>query len=162
MRLDDAGVPPPVMPVTERDLAGPRVAQSTASELGLHIGAPRAGLRLERERLAEGRHFAVLNQLDRAPRSQRQLIDLIGSDKASMVRLVDDLEAKGLVRRDPAPGDRRVRAVTLTEHGAMLLSQARDTARDVAAGLLTHMKPDDQEELTRLLAEFLRGQHPGS
>ena len=110
----------------------------------------------------EGRHFAVLNQLDRQPHSQRQLVDLIGSDKASMVRLVDDLEAKGLVRRDPAPGDRRVRAVTLTEHGTTVLSQARETARDVAAGLLTHMKPDDREDLTRLLGEFLRPQRLGS
>jgi DNA-binding MarR family transcriptional regulator len=110
----------------------------------------------------EGRHFAVLNQLDGQSHSQRRLVDLTGSDKASMVRLVDDLEAKGIVARNPAPGDRRVRAVTLTDHGTKVLAQARGIAREVAAALLTHMNPDDRDDLTRLLGEFLRGQHPTS
>lgn len=106
----------------------------------------------------EGRHFAVLNKLERHPLSQRQLVDLIGSDKASMVRLVDDLEAKRLVRRDTVPGDRRIRAVTLTEHGVKTLAQARATARSVSVGLLAHMNPDRRDQLTTLLAEFLRGE----
>jgi hypothetical protein len=30
----------------------------------------------------------------------------------------------------------------------------------VAAALLTHMNPDDRDDLARLLGEFLRGPHP--
>jgi DNA-binding MarR family transcriptional regulator len=105
----------------------------------------------------EGKHFAVLNHLDRHPRSQRELIELIDSDKASMVRLIDDLEAKGLVRRDLAPGDRRVRAVTLTDGGKAALVEARRTAGLVATRLLAHLPPDDRARLISLLREFV---HP--
>jgi DNA-binding MarR family transcriptional regulator len=105
----------------------------------------------------EGRHFAVLNHLDRHPRSQRELVELIGSDKASMVRLIDDLEAKGLVRRDPAPRDRRTHAVTLTEDGTRALTEARRTAGRVATQLLAHMPPHDRAQLIGLLGEFV---HP--
>src|SRR5689334_20737814 len=45
----------------------------------------------------EGRHYGVLlNLAKHGPLSQRQLIDLTGSDKSAMVRTVDDLEARGL------------------------------------------------------------------
>jgi DNA-binding MarR family transcriptional regulator len=105
----------------------------------------------------EGRHFAVLHHLDRHPRSQRELVELIDSDKASMVRLIDDLEAKGLVRRDSTPGDRRVHAVTLTDAGTKALIEARHTAGVVATRLLAHLPPDDRARLISLLIEFV---HP--
>jgi DNA-binding MarR family transcriptional regulator len=107
----------------------------------------------------EGRHFAVLHHLDRHPRSQRELVELIASDKASMVRLVDDLEAKGLVRRDPDPGDRRIHAVTMTADGSKTLAEARRTAGLVAMQLLAHMPPDDRSRLIGLLGDFV---HPAS
>lgn len=51
--LNDAAVPPAVVPVIEGDFARARVTQGPARELGLHLGAPGAGLCLEGERLAE-------------------------------------------------------------------------------------------------------------
>ena len=53
----------------------------------------------------ELRHFAVLIALSaRGPLSQSALVAVTGSDKASMVRVVDDLERAGLVARRPVPG----------------------------------------------------------
>ena len=63
----------------------------------------------------ELRHFAVLIVLvDRGPTVQRDLAAATGSDKAGIMRVVDDLERKGLAVRKAVPGDRRVRAVEIT------------------------------------------------
>ena len=105
-----------------------------------------------------GRHFGVLHALNRGgPLSQRELVDEVASDKASMVRIVDDLEADGLAVRRPAPRDRRVRSVEITDHGRETLAEAEQTARLVAARLLAHLEPAEREQLTTLLAEFIRG-----
>jgi DNA-binding MarR family transcriptional regulator len=106
----------------------------------------------------EGRHFAALDHLDRRRYSQRQLADLTGSDKSTMGRIIDDLESKGLARRQPSTGDRRVYTIALTSSGARTLAMARQTARTVAAQLLDHMSAEDQQHLTALLQAFLRGQ----
>jgi hypothetical protein len=63
----------------------------------------------------ELRHFAVLIALSaRGPLSQSALVAATSSDKASMVRVIDDLERAGLVTRRPVPGDRRVHAIEMT------------------------------------------------
>ena len=51
----------------------------------------------------ELRHFAVLIMLNaHGPLSQSALVQLTGSDKASMVRVVDDLEARGWSNASPS------------------------------------------------------------
>src|ERR1700746_2465899 len=53
----------------------------------------------------ELRHFAVLLVLvNRGPTEQRDLVEATGSDKAGIMRVVDDLERKGLAVRKSVPG----------------------------------------------------------
>jgi MarR family transcriptional regulator, lower aerobic nicotinate degradation pathway regulator len=66
----------------------------------------------------ELRHFAVLIELaNESPISQRDLAARVGSDKTSIVRIIDDLEELGYAVRRPFPGDRRVKAIELTPAG---------------------------------------------
>lgn len=44
----------------------------------------------------------------------------LGVDPSYITALVDDLDARGLARREPAPFDRRVKIVVLTEAGRAL------------------------------------------
>ena len=44
----------------------------------------------------------------------------LGVDPSYITALVDDLDARGLARREPAPYDRRVKIVVLTEAGRAL------------------------------------------
>lgn len=105
-----------------------------------------------------GRHFGVLNGLAQfGPMSQRELIDHISSDKASMVRTVDDLETAGLARRELSPDDRRIRQVTITDQGRSTLAQAQKIAHGVTKDLLAHLTPDARQQLITLLDEFI---HP--
>ncbi|MGW6404821.1 MarR family winged helix-turn-helix transcriptional regulator [Streptomyces sp. NPDC055134] len=66
----------------------------------------------------ELRHFVVLIALvNRGPTVQRDLAVATGSDKAGIMRVVDDLERMELALRKTVPGDRRVRAVEVTPQG---------------------------------------------
>ncbi|WP_410622654.1 MarR family winged helix-turn-helix transcriptional regulator [Amycolatopsis sp. cmx-8-4] len=84
----------------------------------------------------EFRHFIVLVALHHGgPMSQRALAGAVGGDKATMVRVVDDLERAGLVTRDPRPGDRRVHTITPTPAGTAVFDTAHRHAEPVAAHL---------------------------
>ena len=103
----------------------------------------------------EGRHFGVLAVLAGAGSlTQRDLVERVGSDRVSMMRIVDDLEAAGLALRRPVPGDRRLRAVELTDQGRELFHTAEQAAYDVADGLLAHLDHGEREQLTDLLHRF--------
>lgn len=103
----------------------------------------------------ELRHFAVLLVLvDRGPTKQRDLVEATGSDKAGIMRVVDDLERNGLAVRKSVPGDRRVRAVEITRKGLELFDAAHVAAQPMAERLVSVMGPGDAEQLTELLSRF--------
>ncbi|WP_328349775.1 MarR family winged helix-turn-helix transcriptional regulator [Streptomyces sp. NBC_00445] len=103
----------------------------------------------------ELRHFAVLIVLvDRGPTVQRDLVAATGSDKAGIMRVVDDLERRGLAVRKAVPGDRRVRAVEITPKGVELYDAAHVAAEPLAERLVTELAPGEPEQLTDLLTRF--------
>ena len=103
----------------------------------------------------ELRHFAVLLVLvNRGPTEQRDLVAATGSDKAGIMRVVDDLERKGLAVRKSVPGDRRVRAVEITPRGVELFDAAHLAAEPLAERLVSVMGPCEAEQLTDLLTRF--------
>jgi MarR family transcriptional regulator for hemolysin len=57
---------------------------------------------------------------------QNALADAIGIEGASLVRLIDELEASGLVTRAPDPKDRRANAVNLTAKGREVVKEVTD------------------------------------
>jgi DNA-binding MarR family transcriptional regulator len=152
---------------------------STADGFGPHRGRPASGqligplLRRAQTRAArtfsaalqrlgiEGRHYGVLLNLNlHGPLSQRQLIDRTSGDKSTMVRTVDDLEARGLVERRPSPVDRRAYAVELTVAGRALFADASKVADEVAARLLACFDDDEQAQLVALLTRFADAELP--
>jgi DNA-binding MarR family transcriptional regulator len=103
----------------------------------------------------EFRHFIVLVALHTGgPMSQRELVGAVGSDKATMVRVVDDLERAGLVTRTPRPGDRRVHTITPTPAGTELFDTAHRHAGSVTEHLLGHLGPGEADLLLDLLTRL--------
>ena len=103
----------------------------------------------------ELRHFAVLIVLvNRGPTEQRDLVEATGSDKAGIMRVVDDLERKGLAVRKSVPGDRRVRAVEITPKGLELFDAAHMAAQPLAERLVSVLGPGQAGQLTDLLTRF--------
>lgn len=103
----------------------------------------------------ELRHFAVLIVLvDRGPTRQQDLVEATGSDKAGIMRVVDDLERKGLAVRKPVAGDRRARAVEITPEGVQLFDAAHVAAAPLATRLVAGFDPGEAEQLTELLTRL--------
>jgi DNA-binding MarR family transcriptional regulator len=103
----------------------------------------------------ELRHFAVLLELvNHGPTVQRDLATATGSDKAGIMRIVDDLERKGLAVRTAVPGDRRARAVEITAQGLSLVDAAHVAAEPLAERLVAGLEPGESKQLTDLLTKF--------
>ncbi|MER5917488.1 MarR family transcriptional regulator [Streptomyces sp. NPDC001982] len=103
----------------------------------------------------ELRHFAVLIVLvNHGPTVQRDLATATGTDKAGIMRVVDDLERKGLAVRKNVPGDRRARAVEITPQGLELFDAAHVAAEPLAEILVAELAPGEPEKLADLLTRF--------
>jgi DNA-binding MarR family transcriptional regulator len=103
----------------------------------------------------ELRHFAVLLVVvNRGPTLQRDLVEATGSDKAGIMRVVDDLERMGLAVRKPVPGDRRVRAVEITPAGLDLFDAAHVAAEPFAESLVAGLSQSEAKQLTDLLTRL--------
>ena len=104
----------------------------------------------------ERRHLMVLMRLQAAgPLSQRDLVTQTDHDKASIVRIVDDLERLGLASRELVPGDRRLRAVTMTKHGRDVFTRAYRAAEPAINGATENLTPAQTRELLQLLRTML-------
>jgi DNA-binding MarR family transcriptional regulator len=73
--------------------------------------------------------------------SPRRLGELLGTDSAGTTRLLDRLEAKGLVERGRDVADRRAISVALTKAGRALVSKLPPVFEDVASDLLESLDP---------------------
>lgn len=103
----------------------------------------------------ELRHFSMLIILvDRGPTTQRDLVTEMGWDKAGVMRVVDDLESRGLVVRKPVPGDRRVRLVEITARGRKVFDGAHAEAPRLAERLVSHLAPGEPDQLLDLVTRF--------
>jgi len=84
--------------------------------------------------------YAALHELAATPvRSQAVLADGLGLDRTRVIPVLDDLQERGLIRREPDPEDRRVRVLTITTDGRRLFRKVqRDVhrAEDELLGLL--------------------------
>lgn len=67
----------------------------------------------------------VFRLLDDQPRSLSELARQLGMTAPGALKVVDDMEAKGYVRRAQDAGDRRVKRLALTERGQAALARAR-------------------------------------
>jgi len=88
-----------------------------------------------------------------------EIAEFIGIDRTAMSRTLRQMEAAGLVDRQPAPGpDRRGTEVALTPQGRDLLWRATPVAEENARHFLAKLPPDGAETLRRLLAELRAGE----
>lgn len=87
-----------------------------------------------------------------------QLASQLISRAPDITRLLDRLEARGLVRRDRLAENRRVVQVAVTDAGLLLLRQLARPVRDCARRQLGHLTADQQAQLVALL-RAARGPH---
>lgn len=97
-------------------------------------------------------HHVVLSAVrDLAPVAQADLGRGVGLDPKDLVGILNDLQAAGLVVREPDPKDRRKNAVSLTEEGVRLLKRCEKAAREANDRLLAPLSAAEREQFTDLL-----------
>jgi DNA-binding MarR family transcriptional regulator len=88
------------------------------------------------------------------PAPMRELADWLSCEPSNVTGIVDGLERRGLVTRQPAATDRRVKHVVLTEDGERKQAELRARSHSHTAAVFA--LPDaDRAQLRDLLARVL-------
>jgi DNA-binding MarR family transcriptional regulator len=89
--------------------------------------------------------YIVLSGLrERPTRTQAALAAAIGADKTRLIPVLDDLQRRGLIDREPDPADRRVRLLSLTPAGRRLHAAVRADIRVAEEALLADAAEEDR------------------
>lgn len=83
--------------------------------------------------------------------AQKQLAEVMGIEGPSLVRLLDNLEEKNLIKRCPSKEDRRVKLVRLTSSAQTLLVNLHKTARQVRSELLSEITDEELQVCLKVL-----------
>ncbi|MGW2706039.1 MarR family winged helix-turn-helix transcriptional regulator [Streptomyces sp. NPDC001340] len=99
----------------------------------------------------------TLNVLRRGPASMSVLATTLTCDASNMTGIIDRLEKRGLVRREPSPSDRRVKNVLLTAEGEQVIDVIRGKMNNTLAGL-NRLSQQEQDTLYALLERAFTAQ----
>jgi DNA-binding MarR family transcriptional regulator len=96
--------------------------------------------------------YGVLSALrDEPMRAQAALARAIGADKTRLIPVLDELQRRGLIEREPDPADRRVRLLGLTPAGRDLHGRVQAAIRAAEVRLLDRLPAPDRAALLRSL-----------
>jgi DNA-binding MarR family transcriptional regulator len=107
---------------------------------------------------ALGAGAAVLSQLQPAVAiSQTALTAQLGLSKQAVQQLLDQLEAQGLVRREPDAADKRAKQVVLTDSGAAAATRRAQTSAQLEERLRESLGRKRFKALRKALRELAAG-----
>jgi len=108
--------------------------------------------RLQRFGLTEATWLPLLRiARAEAPMRQKELAQSLSLDGSSVVRLIDALEAAGLVARRGEEGDRRARVLVLTAQGQATVAQVERVAGELREAALAGLSEADLLTAHRVL-----------
>ena len=99
--------------------------------------------------------------------SQQELSAKLQIHPSRLVAILDNLEKRKLVERQPNANDRRLYSLHLTKNGGEILERIGRVAREHQDALLAALSADEREQLAGLLHRIAdqqglaRGVHPG-
>ena len=86
--------------------------------------------------------------------SQSDLCQLLGIERARLVRLLDGLEKRGLTRRLPSRSDRRSHELFLTRDGQKRLKRIKALAAEHEAHVIEKIGPQECAMMIEILKDF--------
>jgi DNA-binding MarR family transcriptional regulator len=96
----------------------------------------------------------ILRRLASQPMTVKEVAEAATIDAPAATVAVNDLEARGLVDRQPHPDNRRCKLVSLTEAGRDVIAVLDDTD-DPAPAALAALDEQDLQALQRILARLI-------
>jgi MarR family transcriptional regulator for hemolysin len=118
-----------------------------------------AALRDSGQTLGRARALMILSQ-EGGSAMQRDLATLLSVEHPTLVRLLDSLEAQGLIRREPVPGNARANRIALTPAAEPVVEAAEAVSESLRQQVLNDIPREDLETTLRVLhavAEKLEG-----
>ena len=102
--------------------------------------------------------FAMLNALiDEPGEDQITLAGKVSFDAATSGAVIARLEAKGLLRRDADPKDKRRKLLTATAEGEKIVIAMKNAVADVQGHIMQPLTALESEQLVTLLAKLVAG-----
>ena len=96
--------------------------------------------------------YVVLTALAEQPvRTQAALAQAINADKSRIIGVLDDLQQRELIKRQPDPADRRVHLLSLTASGDQLRRSVEAAIRAGEEDVLVTLSAGDREAFLRSL-----------
>ena len=106
--------------------------------------------------LAPAQFMTLCELFEKDGQTQRELVEHLAVEQATMANTLGRLERNGLIERRPHPVDGRAQTVHLTQKARTLIEPARREAADVNADLMAGLPPAERDlfisMLTRLIA----------
>jgi MarR family transcriptional regulator, transcriptional regulator for hemolysin len=114
-------------------------------------------VRLQPFGLTEATWLPLLH-LARAPRPMRQkdLAASLSLDSSTVVRLLDNLQAAGLIERREEPGDRRAKSIVLTALGRSMVEQVEVVSQEIRRAVLSGLSDGEIAAATETLQHICR------
>jgi DNA-binding MarR family transcriptional regulator len=107
--------------------------------------------------------FAMLNALvDEPGEDQITLAGKVAFDAATSGAVIARLEAKGLLRRDADPKDKRRKLLTATTEGEKVVIAMKAAVAQVQTQLLHPLAPEEANQLSALLQKLVAGHEAGN
>jgi MarR family transcriptional regulator, transcriptional regulator for hemolysin len=144
----------------ESHQSGRQQARSAFPNLIAHTGRQwrrAVDVRLQPFGLTEATWLPLLH-LARAPKPMRQkdLAASLSLDSSSVVRLLDNLQAAGLIERREEPGDRRAKTIHLTAPGRATVERVEIVSQEIRRAVLQGLGDDEVAAATATLQHICR------
>jgi DNA-binding MarR family transcriptional regulator len=94
--------------------------------------------------------------------NQTEVARALGKDRAAMVRLIDHIEAEGLLERRPSPAGRHSYALVITEKARRQLAQFERMAKAYDVEFFAGLSARERKELRRIVIKLRRLHHFGT
>ncbi len=107
--------------------------------------------------------FLVMDTLwDEGVLTQQQIADITMRDKNSIVKLIDGLENRKLVKRVSNPNDRRQNLIKVTPHSLRIKDEVEAVAFEAVTGILGEIPQDELKVFVKVLAKMESNMDPSS
>ena len=99
--------------------------------------------------------FLVMDTLwDEGVLTQQQIADYMLKDKNSVVKLVDGLEERNLVRRTSNPKDRRQNLIEVTEYAMSIKDKVTKVAMEAVDKIINGIAKEDLQSFIKVLSKM--------
>lgn len=86
--------------------------------------------------------------------SQNQLCEIVGKKPANITRILDRLEKKGWIERQPHPEDRRSSLVYLTKEGMRISAKVLSDFESYSSWFIAGISPEEEQVCRQVLQKI--------